>query len=94
MVARPIIGPNTPNALPIWSGGNRSRISPKPCGIITAPKSPCTTRAMTSVSIVGVAAHTTDAATNPTMPIISIRFRPNMSPSRPPVSSPTARARV
>ena len=39
-------------------------------------------------------AHSSDAATKPATPISSIRRRPNMSPSRPPVSSPTAIARV
>jgi hypothetical protein len=38
--------------------------------------------------------HSTDDATNPTSPVISIRLRPKASPSRPPASSPTAMARV
>jgi hypothetical protein len=47
-----------------------------------------------SASTEGAAAAATDAAVKPAAPISSIRLRPNMSPSRPPVSSITAIASV
>ena len=87
-------GPNVPNALPISCGGNRSRISPKPCGIMIAAKRPCTTRATIRLSGDQATAHRSEAVMKPTIPMSRIRRRPNMSPSRPPVSSPTASASV
>jgi hypothetical protein len=91
---RPDTGPSTAQALPIWSGGNRSRIRPKTCGSMTAPRAPWSAREPISSSAVGAAAHRSDAIVKPPAPISSIRRRPNMSPSRPPVSRPTAIASV
>ena len=93
-VDRPIAGPNAANALPMSAGPKMSRISPKVCGIITAAARPCATRPATSTSPDQATEQSTDDATNPTSPAISIRLRPNASPSRPPASSPTAMARV
>ena len=61
---------------------------------MTAANRPCTTRAAIRLSGDQATAHNSDATTKPTTPISSIRRRPNMSPSRPPVSRPTASASV
>ena len=93
-VERPIIGPSAANALPMCCGGKTSRISPKLCGTISAAASPCTAREATSTSPDHANEQNADDATKPTRPIISIRLRPYMSPSRAPAIRPTARARV
>ena len=93
-VDRPITGPNAANALPMCCGGNRSRISPKVCGTITAAASPWAARAATSTSPDHANEQNAEDTTNPTRPIISIRLRPNMSPRRAPAIRPTASARV
>ncbi|MEO9177139.1 MAG: hypothetical protein ABI317_16615, partial [Gaiellales bacterium] len=41
IAAIPITGPNAPNAPPISSGGNTVLITPRPCGIRSAPNAPC-----------------------------------------------------
>ena len=61
---------------------------------MTAPSRPAAARAAMSLPAVPAAAHAADAATNPAIPVSSIRRRPKMSPSRPPVNSPTAMARA
>ena len=91
---RPETGPSTAHALPISSGGNRSRMRPKTCGSMTAPRAPWSAREPISSSALGAAAQNTEAIVKPAAPISSIRLRPNRSPSRPPVSRPTAIASV
>ncbi len=91
---RPISGPKTPHAFLVSAGPNRSRVSPKPCGSITAPHAPCTIRAVISVEGDCAAAHTIEVRVKPPIPASSTRLRPYMSPSRPPVSSATAIASV
>lgn len=93
-VDRPMTGPSAAKALLICAGGKRSRISPKACGVISAAARPCSTRAAISDPADGASAHAADASTNPARPVISIRLRPNMSPSRPPAIRPAAMARV
>ena len=61
---------------------------------MSAPRAPCAARAAMSSPALPAAAHSAEAATNPAIPISSIRRRPNRSPSRPPVSSPAAMARA
>ena len=75
-VDRPIAGPNAANALPISPGPKMSRIRPKVCGIITAAASPWRTRPAMSVSEDHATEHSTEDATKPTSPDISIRLRP------------------
>ena len=75
-VERPIAGPNAAKALPISAGPKMSRISPKVCGIISAAASPWATRPAISASPDHASEQTTEDATNPTSPTISIRFRP------------------
>ncbi len=93
-VDSPITGPSAANALVICAGGNRSRISPNACGVSIAADRPCTTRAAISEPGDQATAHAAEATTNPVRPIMSIRLRPNMSPSRPPAIRPTAMASV
>lgn len=71
-----------------------SRIKPNDCGIRTAAESPCNTREPISASGDHANAHSVEDTTKPMMPVMSIRLRPNMSPSRPPVINPTAIASV
>jgi hypothetical protein len=61
---------------------------------MTAPSAPWSAREPISTSTLGAAAQSTEANVKPAAPMRSIRLRPNMSPSRPPVSSPTAMASV
>ena len=89
-VDSPITGPSAAKALPICAGGNRSRIRPKHCGIISAADSPCSTRAATSTPGVQAVEQATEASTKPASPMSSTRRRPTMSPSRAPAISPTA----
>ena len=91
---RPMTGPNVPQTLPISEGGNRSFMRPKPWGSIIAPNTPCSTRDPISMSGDCATAHDSEASVKPPIPTSSIRLRPKMSPSRPPVSSSTARASV
>jgi len=55
---------------------------------------PWAARAAISSPGLAAAAHAAEATTNPAMPVSSIRLRPKRSPSRPPVSRPTAIASV
>ena len=71
-----------------------SLIRPNTCGSMIAPSSPWAARAPISSPALCAAAHAADASTNPAIPVSSTRRRPKMSPSRPPVSSPTAMARA
>ena len=58
----------------------------RPCGIITAPKSPWSTRQPISISGDCARPQSSDAAVNPTAPVRNIVLRPKMSPSRPQVT--------
>ncbi len=91
---RPMTGPNMPNAACISLGGNISLIMPRPCGSMTAPNSPWTTRAAINSSGPWATAHSSDPTVKPTAPMMNILLRPKMSPSLPPVIRPTAIARV
>jgi len=62
----------------------------KMLGAISAAPTPWTTRAATSTDASGAAAHATEVMTKTAIPMVNIRRRPNMSPSRPPVTSRTA----
>ena len=90
--ARPMTGPQMPNALGSSSVEKTSLITPRPWGIISAPKAPCTRR--NAISIPGELAspHAIEAAVKPAAPIRKRRRRPKMSPSRPPVTRPTLNA--
>jgi hypothetical protein len=90
----PITGPNSPKAFWISSGGKVERISPKPCGIMTAANSPWASRKAISISGDVAAPHSADIKVKPATPIRNRRRRAKMSPNRPPVTRPTANVRA
>ena len=92
--ARPMTGPNGMNALPSSSGGKATFTRANPCGIITAPNSPWSTRAAMSQPAPGASPHASDARVKPAMPTRNIRRRPSRSPRRPLVTRPRAKAVV
>jgi hypothetical protein len=92
--ARPITGPKAANALAISSGGKQALIMASPCGIITAPNPPCSTRNAIIEAGSHASPHSSEATVNPAAPITNIRRRPIRSPRRPLTTSPTASARV
>jgi len=53
-------------------------------GASSAPKPPCSVRALTSTAKLCAEPPTADTTANPTRPITNVRLRPNRSPSRPP----------
>jgi hypothetical protein len=90
MPATIIIGPNRPKALAACSPGNRERIMPMPCGSMSAPSRPWSTRPRISTPATGAHAESSEPSVKPTMPIRNSRRLPNMSPRRPPISRPEA----
>jgi hypothetical protein len=85
-------GPKTANTRGSSSAGKVSRRMPNPWGSISAPSSPWSSRKAISVPLVGATAHSTEETVNPATPARKVRRRPNRSPSRPPVISPTESA--
>ena len=93
----PISGPSTvpippqavqaPTALPRSSGGNTATITASAAGVRSAPETPCSARATTSISIVGASAHSSEVTPNPATPTTNMRRSPNRSPSEPPIRS-------
>ena len=71
-----MIGPNAPNAPAISSGGNISLIMPSPCGSITAPTRPWSTRKTINISGDCASAQASDIRVKPAMPTMNIRRRP------------------
>ena len=62
------------------------------CGTMSAENAPCTTREATSMSPLTANAPSADASVKPATPMRKVRWRPRMSPNRPPVTSSTANA--
>jgi len=60
------------------------------CGTSSAAVAPCRIRAGISHAVDGASPHSSDAATNPAIPVAKTRRRPNVSPRRPPSTSSTA----
>lgn len=90
----PIIGPK---ALKTFASSSSAKVSfsiPKPCGIISAPKPPCSTRKPMSSPVDGATAHAAENTVKPAEPIRNSLRRPNRSPSRALVTSMTASASV
>ena len=81
--ASPMIGPNGMNAFCRSSGWKDCFTMASPCGIITAPNAPCSTRKAISAPAVGASAESSDATVNPAMPMMNIRRRPTRSPAGP-----------
>ncbi len=88
----PMTAPNMPKTLPRSCAGKVTWMIARTCGTISAAIAPWRTRA--AISIPGSAAmpHSAEATVNPPMPSRKSRRRPWMSPSRPPVIRPTAKA--
>jgi hypothetical protein len=86
----PIVTPNQEMARARSEAGNVAVIRASTCGTITAPVSPCTSRAATSSPGDWARPHSSDATANVITPIMNIRRYPNRSPSRPPVTMPAA----
>ena len=63
-------------------------------GVSSAPPTPCSPRASTSVLASGARPQSADARPNHTAPMTNTRRRPNRSPRLPPSSSRPARVRV
>ena len=76
IAARPITGPNAANAPPISFGGKTVLMTPRPCGISSAPNPPWRTRNAMRASGDGASAHAVDASVNPTMPTMKTFRRP------------------
>ena len=74
-----------------WKAADSSARLP---GVRSAPPTPWTSRAATSTSMLGAAAHTADAAANQTRPKQNTRRRPKRSPSAPPRRMSDASVRV
>ena len=74
--APPMTGPNIPKALAISSFGNDARTIPKPCGIMTAAKPPCSSRKAMSSPAEAATPQSTEASVNPAMPMRKRRRRP------------------
>ena len=86
----PMTGPKSPNAFCSSSAGKAARMMPKPWGIISAANAPWTRRKAISISVDCAAPHSAEAMVKPATPSRKSLRRPKMSPSRPPVTSPTA----
>ncbi len=63
-------------------------------GIISAAPTPCATRLITRSVAPAASPAVAEERAKMTTPIMKIRRRPKMSPSRPPVASSTAKERV
>ena len=68
-VATPAVAPHRPIAAPRRSGGNVRVMTAIVCGVMSAAPSPCTARAMMSISSVPEKPHHSDASVKTTSPI-------------------------
>ena len=69
-------GPNIANAFGSSPGGKAALMIPKPCGIRTAAKAPCSRRAATSMPLDTARPQSTEAAMKPAEPTRNSRRRP------------------
>ena len=83
-----------PMAAPRSSSAKVAMITASAAGVSRAPITPCTARAMISVTPLGATAHNNEANPKPATPRVKIRFSPNTSPSEPPtrISAPSISA--
>ena len=75
-VAMPAHAVHDPIAPPRSSGGNAPTITASALGVSSAPNTPCTARAPISTSMVGAAAHNSEATPNPATPRVKTRRSP------------------
>ena len=78
---------HAPTARPRSDSGNVRTITASAAGVSSAPDTPCSARAATSISIVGAIAHSSEVTPKPPTPRMKIRRSPSRSPSEPPISS-------
>ena len=83
-----------PIAVPRWWGGNAWVMIDSVAGIMNAAPMPWTARKATSAVSVGAKPIAALEMPNTTTPNRNMRRRPKMSPSRPPVTSSTAKVSV
>ena len=76
IAAIPLYAVHAPIAAPRSVPWNALTMSASDAGVSAAPNAPCSARPTTSVSIVGAAAQSTDAAPKPATPIVNTRFSP------------------
>ncbi len=86
---------NVARPLPRSSAGNALSTRTVADGISSAPPAPCSTRKVISHGsahspLSGTSPHISDAAANRTMPIVTMRRWPMMSPRRPPSATNAA----
>ena len=90
--ARPLTPPMRPYMGARSRGLKSACTEASSCGTMSAANSPCAMRVATSRSPDQAAAAAADESVKPAMPMRNTRRRPNRSPSRPPVTRPTANA--
>lgn len=88
----PTIAPNSPKTLPRSCAGKVACTIDRTCGTISAAMPPWRMREATSISGLAARPHSAEATVKPPMPTRKTRLRPWMSPSRPPVIRPAAKA--
>ena len=89
---RPTIAPKSPNTLPRSCAGKVAWTIDRTCGTIIAAMAPWRMREATSISGFAAKPQRAEARVKPPMPTRKSRLRPWMSPSRPPVTRPAAKA--
>jgi hypothetical protein len=92
--ATPLSPDHAPIARGLSSATNDACNSARLPGVSSAPPTPCSPRASTSVLAPGARPQSADARPNHTAPMTNTRRRPNRSPRLPPSSSRPARVRV
>jgi len=90
-IARPVVAPNTANALPRSRPWKSCAIRAGATANMTAAPTPCTPRATSSMIELGAAPQHSDAIVNTQSPTVQTRRRPRRSASEPAVSSSEAR---
>ena len=88
--AAPVVAPQIPNAVPRSRPWKVAASSASEVANIAAPPTPCSARAMLSMSGEPASAHSTDAAVKTPSPARNMSLRPNRSASDPAVSSSAA----
>ena len=83
-----------PIALPRSRAGKASVMIERVPGIMNAAPTPWATRLMTSERVSGAKPAVAEESVKTMTPIMNMRRRPKMSPSRPPVASRTAKESV
>jgi hypothetical protein len=86
--------PYTAKARARSAAGNSVWMKERTWGTISAAMAPCRTREPTSIPPLWAVPVSTDATVKPARPARNTRLRPWLSPSRPPVISSSAKARV